>query len=100
MQEENGYHYFVRNALYNLTKESENGTYSSSQTRFIEYLNENYGTANKQGYGKIPVSFEYKISLREAYRLNVVIRKLGLEISKLKEVRRGVVCITLKRIRN
>lgn len=99
MQQAESYHYFVRNALYNLTKESENGTYSSSQTEFIKYLNENYGTANKQGYGKIPVSFEYKISLREAYRLNVPLRKLGLEVSRLKEVRRGVVCITLKRIK-
>jgi len=92
----NDNHIFSRYELSKLMKKAEDGSYSSVQKEFIEYINSEFGKPNSMGFCKIPAELEYNSI--PIYSINRVLRPLELKIVKLKRKRKGKTIFYLDRL--
>lgn len=92
----NDNHIFSRNELSNLLKDAENGLYTETQKKFLEYINSEFGTPTSEGFCKIPAKLEYNSA--SANSLNKVLKHLDLKIVKFNRTRRGKTLFYLERL--
>lgn len=92
----NDNHIFSRYELSKLMKKTEDGSYSSVQKEFIEYINLEFGKPNSKGFCKIPAELKYdSVPVRS---LNKVLEPLELKIVKYKRMRKGKTLFSLERL--